>query len=229
MKLLRSAPFCSLRVTVQSIIIVIVFLSLLLSSSASAYDESFPVDLSEMVEGLSESGSIVNGGIVEREITPEIVNNNSIRLILKRWDFSTAKRIIDAIAAKYSTSKPNLGKGGKIDIKIPGEVDLVKFVSDIENIEIEPSFEARVVISESDGAIVMGKDVKLSEAVVSKEGITVKIDGGKKGNLTSIKEASTVKDLVESLNFAGASTRDIISILKVLKEAGALHANLVVK
>ncbi len=173
--------------------------------------------------------SITNGGIVEREVAPNIVRNNSINLILKKWDFSVAKRLIESISGLYSASKPTLGKGGRINITLPKKTELIKFVSDIENLEIEPSYQAKIVINESDGTIVMGKNVKISEAVVSKEGLTVKIDGGSKGTFASIKEASTVNDLVESLNYVGASTRDIISILNALKEADALHAKLIIK
>ncbi len=174
--------------------------------------------------------TLVEGGIVEKEIVPNIVKNKSVVLVLKSWDFSVANRIIKSIKNKYTTSNPKILKGGKINLSLPANITLVEFVSGVENIEIAPGFEARVVINESDGTIVMGRDVKISEAVVSKDGMTIKVEGAADGvNVGTIKEASTVKDLVESLNYVGASTRDIISILKALKDAGALHANLIIK
>lgn len=185
--------------------------------------------VSGSVKAVKTDGGIVNGGIVEKEITPEFVNNNSISLILKNWDFTEAMNIIKTVSEKYPASNPNLQNGGKINISIPDGIKPVEFISEIENLEIAPSFEAKVVINESDGTIVMGKDVKISEAVISKDGLTVKIAGGAKVNVSAINEAATVKDLVESLNYVGASTRDIIAILKALKDAGALHANLIIK
>jgi flagellar P-ring protein precursor FlgI len=113
---------------------------------------------------------------------------------------------------------------------------VAEFVSNIEKIEVTPSSQPRVVINERDGTIVMGGEVKISEVVVSKEGITIKVDrgsdkgkDGREGKVALLKEASTVKDLVDSLNYIGASTRDIISILKALKDAGALHAELIIR
>ena len=173
---------------------------------------------------------VIDGGIVEREIVPDIVVNNNISLILRSWDFSVINRIVKAIAEKYPASKPTISKGGKIRIGMPKGINIAEFVSDIENIEITPAFEARVVVNEGDGTIVMGKDVKISEAVISRDGMTInvkEIDSG--GNVAVLNEASTVKDLVDSLNYIGASTHDIISILKALKEAGALHAKLIIK
>ena len=60
MKPPKSMIFCSFNISAQ--LLVIVFPSLLLSSSALAYDESFPVDLAEMVEELSENGSTIDSG-----------------------------------------------------------------------------------------------------------------------------------------------------------------------
>jgi len=39
---------------------------------------------------------------------------------------------------------------------------------------------------------------------------------------------TTVSDLAQALNSLGVSPRDIISIFQAIKEAGALHAQLVI-
>ncbi len=179
------------------------------------------------------SASVVNGGIVERALEPNIVANNAFVLVLKDWDYTVANNILKAISGKYQESKPEIINNGRIRILLPQNINIAEFISSIENIEIAPSSGARVVVNEKDGTIVMGGDVKISEVVVSKDGLTVKVESkkGKSDNANSalLKEASTVKDVVDSLNYIGASTQDIISILKAIKEAGALHANLIIK
>ncbi|MFH0976339.1 MAG: flagellar basal body P-ring protein FlgI [Spirochaetota bacterium] len=185
------------------------------------------------------SANIINGGIVERALEPDIVANNAITLVLRDWDFTVADSIIKAISGQFKESNPEIINNGKIKITIPKDAKLTEFISAIENIEVNPSSEARVVINEKDGTIVMGGDVKISEVVVSKDGMTIKVaakgDKGDKagagGNASAaaIKDANTVKDIVDSLNYIGASTQDIIAILKAIKEAGALHANLIIK
>lgn len=178
---------------------------------------------------IKTAATIINGGIVEREVVPEVIKNNTVTLLLKNWDYSVATKIIKSVMDLYPESKPVIIDGSKINISIPENLSAVEFISAIESIEIAPSFEARVVINEKDGTIVMGRDVRISSAVVSKDGMTIKIGGGDSVNVAEFKEASTVKDLVESMNYLGASTSDIISILKALKDAGALHATLIVK
>jgi flagellar P-ring protein precursor FlgI len=77
---------------------------------------------------------------------------------------------------------------------------------------------------------VAGGSIRLSEAMVSREGLVVEIDNSdKKQSASLIKESSTLKDLVDALNAVGASTADIISIMKALKNAGALHAEVIIQ
>lgn len=196
-------------------------------------------------KSVKTTASVVEGGIVESEIVPDIITEKEIEkqgavsnyiiersmaIVLRKWDFTLANSIMKSIAEFYPVSKPSISESGKISIKIPENMPVVEFISGIENLEITPSFEARVVVNEGDGTIVMGKDVKISEVVVSKDGMIVRVEGDDVGkNVSSLKEASTVKDLVDSLNYVGATSHDIISILKALKEAGALHANLIIK
>jgi flagellar P-ring protein precursor FlgI len=180
--------------------------------------------------GVKTVAHIANGGIVERGIFPEFVINNRMNLVLKKWDFSMADQIVKQIAGKYPESKPSIIKGGKIGITIPKGKDIIELLSDIEKIEITPSYTAKVIINEKDGTIVMGGDVKISEVLVSREGITVKVEEGDKvSSVAHLKETSTVKDLIDALHHIGASTGDIISIVKALKDAGALHADLIIK
>jgi flagellar P-ring protein precursor FlgI len=48
----------------------------------------------------------------------------------------------------------------------------------------------------------------------------------KPANRIDLREGATVDDLVGSLQQIGATSRDIISILQAMKEAGALEAEL---
>lgn len=180
--------------------------------------------------GVRTVASVQGGGLVEREINSDIVTSGSLSLVLKNWDYTVAAAVIKEIVAKYPNSKPEVVSGGKIKIAIPENISIPEFVSAVENIEVAPVYRAKVVINERDGTIVTGGEVKISEAMVSREGVTVEIAGtDRKNSAILLKEAATVKDLVDAMNSMGAGTRDIIAILKALKDAGSLHAELVVK
>jgi len=181
------------------------------------------------------AGVIVGGGVVEKEIKPEFVfktadNKDFIYLVLNKWDYSTADKLIKALKSKLKNSEINLGDNGKISITIDAAMPMSEFISNIENIEVVPETRATIVVNEKDGTIVTGGNVTISEAMVSRRGMMVQIEkSDKKLSASIIKDASTVKDLVDSLNAVGANTDDIISILKALKDSGALHADLVIK
>lgn len=185
--------------------------------------------------GVKTSGIITGGGIAEREIKPDFLvrtadNKDAIQLVLKSWDYSTADKILKALKKKLKRSDVAIAENGRISVTVDTEIPLVEFISTIENIEVVPDAKAIVVINERDGTIVTGGNVTLSEAMVSKRGLTIQIEkSDKKVSSAYIKESSTVKDLVDALNAVGASTDDIISILKGLKDAGALHADLVIR
>jgi flagellar P-ring protein precursor FlgI len=143
--------------------------------------------------------------------------------------------MIASIKALYPQAEPNVEKEGKIRLKVPENIPVAEFISKIFEIEVTPSYRAKIVIHERDGTIVMGGDIKISEAFVSREGMSVKIEGKgaafsqKGGSALHMKETASVKDLVDTLNHVGASTKDAIAIIKALKDAGAIHAEIIVK
>ncbi|TFH39653.1 MAG: flagellar basal body P-ring protein FlgI [Chrysiogenales bacterium] len=181
-------------------------------------------------QGVNTVATVSGGGLVERAVEPEVVFEDAIFIVLKKWDYTVADGIIKAVAQRYPESGPEIAQGSKIRIKLAKDVALPEFISTIENMEIAPSDSAKVVVSEREGTIVTGGGVRISAAMVSREGLTVEIGGtGGKVSAVALKDAATVKDLVDSLNATGATTTDIIAILKALEASGALHAELIVR
>jgi flagellar P-ring protein precursor FlgI len=176
------------------------------------------------------SSLAARAGIVEKPIDAKYVDNNSLALVLKDWDFAMADEIIKAVADKYPTANAELDQNGKIRLAIPTDIKLAEFIAGVQDIEVSPDSTARVVINEKDGTIVTGGNVKLSEALVSKDGLTIKVEGEtRNASAVTLKEAPSVKDLVDTLNAVGLPTSDVIAILKSLKDSGALHAELIIK
>lgn len=129
----------------------------------------------------------------------------------------------------------------------------------LENVTVEPDRRAKVVINERTGTIVSGGDVRIARVAVSQGDLRVTIQTDNtvsqplfygeagRGVRTAIvsnsqvdvherngpgflaAEGTTVADLVQSLARVKTNTRDIISILRAVKAAGALHAELIVQ
>lgn len=182
------------------------------------------------------SARISGGGIVERDLTPNIIirdenlDKNWIFLVVDDWDYGVADRIIKAVARKYPESEPSITQSGKIQLTLLKDVPLQEFIDNIQQLEITPVDRPRVVINERDGTIVAGGNVQVSDALISREGLIIEINGtNEQSSALLLNESTTVKDLVDALNAVGAGTGDIISIMKALKSAGAIHAELIIQ
>jgi flagellar P-ring protein precursor FlgI len=135
---------------------------------------------------------------------------------------------------------------------------LSEFVARLENVKVAPDLKARVVINERTGTVVAGGDVRISKVVISQGDLkisvvttnqvsqpllvartgpdvrtqpyantTISVEEG--SDSAAITASNTVTDLVQALHRLKTSTRDVISILRAMKSAGALHADLVVQ
>ena len=134
----------------------------------------------------------------------------------------------------------------------------VPFIARLESVTVHPDRRARVVINERTGTIVSGGDVRISSVAVSQGDLKVSIatetsvsqpllvarpgaglrtavtsnssvDVDENGTAGFVTANNTVADLVQSLARLRTQTRDIISILRAVKAAGALHAELIVQ
>lgn len=148
--------------------------------------------------------------------------------------------------------------GIDINIPDAQRVQLVGFVARLENVSVQPDRRAKVVINERTGTVVAGGDVSISRVAISHGDLKVSIvsqnavsqpvvigrggDGVRTMGVTNsrvdveepggpgyLASGTTVSDLVQSLSRLKTSTRDVISILRAIKAAGALHAELVVQ
>jgi flagellar P-ring protein precursor FlgI len=148
--------------------------------------------------------------------------------------------------------------GIEIDVPEAVRHELVAFLARVENVAVEPDRRARVVINERTGTVVAGGDVRISRVAISHGDLKISIATqnsvsqpsfvGRAGSgvatavvsntqleveepvgIGFLAGAGTVSDLVQSLARMKTSTRDIISILRAVKAAGALHAELVVQ
>jgi flagellar P-ring protein precursor FlgI len=155
-------------------------------------------------------------------------------------------------------AEPIDASGVSIRLPEGDEARPVAFIARLENVGVEPDRRARVVINERTGTLVSGGDVRISKVAISHGDLRVSIaaenqvsqplvlgragagvrtepvtnsrldveEGAGGGYLMS---SNTVADLVQSLARMKTNTRDVISILRAIKAAGALHAELIVQ
>lgn len=213
-------------------------------------------DAASITRGVPTVGRIANGAIVEREIIFNIAQQRTLRLALRNPDLTTAKRIATSINAFTALNIAWALDPGTVRIELPQnyEQSIVNLLMDVEQLRIEPDQVAKVVIDESTGIIVMGRDVQVSTVAIAQGNLTVTIteapqvsqptplsEGGStvvvpRTRVTADDESFrklgivgggvTLRELVDGLNALGIGPRDMISILQAIKAAGALQAEI---
>lgn len=213
-------------------------------------------DAANVTQNTPTAGRIASGAIVEREINFKLEELQSVRLALKNPDFTTARRISQAINGFTSADISSAENSASVVLKRPSGYDgtIVDLITDIEQLPVQPDQPARVVISERSGVIVMGADVKISDVAIAQSNLTVRItetpqvsqanpfaeggetvvvprtdvsvNSGDDVRLALLETGVTLQDLVTGLNRLGMQPRDIITIIQAIKAAGALQADI---
>ena len=185
--------------------------------------------------------------------------DSGITLILKRADFTTASRIMKSLKQRFPDSEVASSHPARVTFKTLSSEPLMSLMADIEGLYIEPDNYATVVINERNGTIVAGAQVRIDDVVISHGGLKLKIEtrytpsqpGGFIGetgpgvnslviansklevdesaqNVAALP-GSSIYELVEALKALNLTTRELISVLQAIKQAGAMHAELIIQ
>lgn len=213
-------------------------------------------DAASITQNIPTSGRIAGGAIVEREIDFRLEDLQQVRLALKNPDFTTSRRISDAINGFISANIASAENSASVVLKRPANYkgSIVDLITDIEQLPVQPDQPARIVISERTGVVVIGSEVKISDVAIAQGNLTVSVtetpqvsqanpfaeagetivvprtqvsaDQGANSRLTTLESGVTLQDLVTGLNQLGIQPRDIITIIQAIKAAGALQADI---
>lgn len=130
-----------------------------------------------VTRGVPTSGRIANGGIIEREINFNLNDMEQVHLNLRNPDFTTARRISQAINGFLGLPASLVLDPGTIRLDIPPAYHdrLVDLMTDVEQLRIEPDQIARVVIDEQSGTIVMGENVRINQVAIAQGNLTIRV------------------------------------------------------
>ncbi len=136
---------------------------------------------------------------------------------------------------------------------------LIQLISTVENISIVPDIKSKVVVNERTGTVVSGGNVQISAVTISHGNLKLKIEtqfsvsqpshiirpnrgistqivpetqievNEEKNKSVNMTNGTSVTELIEALKAVNLSTRDTITILQAIKQAGALHAELIIQ
>lgn len=204
-------------------------------------------------KNITTVGLIPGGAIIERGVPFEFNQQDRLTLNLSTADFSTAQQVAERLNAAMGGRYANAVDASTVAMDVPPNYrgNLVPLMASVENIEVAPDSPARVVVDEKTGTVVLGRDVRISRVAVAHGSLQVTVQESQQVSQPApfsqgqtvvtpqtdvnvreekrrlmMVEGATLQELVDGLNAIGATPRDLISILRAMKAAGALHAEL---
>jgi len=203
------------------------------------------------------TATIIGGALVENEIPTEIVRDNSVELLLRDPDFTSAARLAAAVNGVF-TNSAHAVDSTTVRVQLPegAQSSPVDFIARLESVEVTPDAPARIIINERTGTIVATAKIQISSCAIAQGNITINVastldvsqpspfsSGGTtavtprtdtqvtetKSAIVTLPEMPTVEKVASALNTLGATPRDVMAILQAMKQAGALQAELIIK
>lgn len=197
------------------------------------------------------SARVKDGCVMEEDLPAQVIENGRITLILENpaANWTTASTIAKIINDAEGTGEMMaVVKSDKcIEVTIPASERERpdSFISRIQRLPVPllPT-EARVLINERTGTIIMTGDVEISAVVISHKGLTITTTNPPptptpRSPVTTSKDAiwldttagggPKLQDLVSALDMIKVPAEDRITIIKQLYESGKLHAKLMVQ
>jgi flagellar P-ring protein precursor FlgI len=127
-------------------------------------------------EGSPNSGRIPKGGIIEFPLPTEINTANGLILTTDKIDFATTNKIVEAINNSNLNRRAAVVDGRTVKIELNGAGDNpIVALAQLGDLRVNAENEAKVVIMERTGTIVVGQDVKLFPVALSHGGISITV------------------------------------------------------
>ncbi|MGE4506011.1 MAG: flagellar basal body P-ring protein FlgI [Desulfovibrionaceae bacterium] len=209
-------------------------------------------DAAQAQKNIATVGRIPGGGVVEREIPFDFNSQDDLTISLSTMDFGTTMQVVDAINQSLGGRYATADDVSTVSLRVPDQFvgNMVPLMASLENLAVTPDSRAKVVVDEKTGTIVLGSDVRLSRVAVAHGNLQIVIAESQEvsqpgpfaenaetvttpvtdiqvqeqNNRLMLMEGATLQELVDGLNSIGAAPRDLISIIRTLRAAGALHA-----
>lgn len=183
------------------------------------------------------------GGLVEREVPANVLSQGEVTLLLKQPDYTACTRIADVVNKTFVANVAAPIDASSVKLRVPADYadHVVEFISAVSGLEYESPSQARVVVNERTGTIVMGADVRVSAVAVAHGSLHLQVRSERKtelteetesttlrtsgeGNLLTLPEGANIAEVVDALNAIGATPNEMVAILQMLRAAGALQA-----
>lgn len=185
------------------------------------------------------------GATVEREVPFSLITKEELSIHLNNPDFTTMNRVVAAVNTMLAGSYAKADDSATVAITVPPKFaeNQVALMAALESLEITPDNQARIIIDERTGTVVMGENVTITEVAVAHGNLSVQVNQApgqtpsqernrnttardQENLLVQLDTGVTLGEMVRALNSVGVTTQDLIAIFQSMKASGAIKADL---
>ena len=114
-------------------------------------------------------GRIAGGATVEKEVPFDLDGKKELTMFLSNPDFTTAQRVSEKINGSMGSGTAKAVDSGTVMLEIPPKLkgNVASFISQIETLDVKPDSDARIIVNEKTGTVVIGENVKISKVAIS--------------------------------------------------------------
>jgi len=123
------------------------------------------------------AGVVPGGAIVEKDVVMNIDSWDSVSIVLRQADFTTAIHLADAIDGLLGPGTAVPVNAGQVRTAIPASFQgrVVQYIATIEGLDVMVDVPAKVVVNERTGTVVLGEHVRLSTCAIAHGNLTVTV------------------------------------------------------
>lgn len=121
------------------------------------------------------TGFIYEGATVENEIDFNLAKEDSIELSLLKNSAKTADLIETKINDRFGKKLATALDTRTIEVKKPQGMSTVKFISIVQNIELDSSFKKKLIIDMNRESIIAGGDIIIDPVTIARDAFTIRI------------------------------------------------------
>ncbi|MEW6246969.1 MAG: flagellar basal body P-ring protein FlgI [Nitrospirota bacterium] len=123
------------------------------------------------------AGVVPGGAIIEKEAAVNIEHWDSVSILLRQGDFTTAIRTAEAIDNMFGRGTAVPVNATLVKSSIPNSFQgrVAEYIAQIEGLEVAVDAPAKVVVNERTGTVVLGEYVRLSTCAISHGNLTISV------------------------------------------------------
>jgi len=132
---------------------------------------------STVTKNHQSAGIVPGGAIIEKDAGIEIESWETVSVLLRQPDFTTAIRTTEAIDGVFGKGSATAVNSGLVRASIPATFRgrVVEYIATIEGLDVNVDLPAKVVVNERTGTVVLGEHVRISTCAISHGNLTISV------------------------------------------------------